>query len=70
LLGYLIIVFTYHKNNTFIGLKAVTSNFVLRWLLVIEEYRVKFEYLPGNRKKNKEVDAGALSCLEIDNLKI
>jgi hypothetical protein len=57
LLGYPIIVFIDHKNNTFNGLKA--SEQVLRtcWLLLLEEYGVTFEYLPG--KKN--VVVGALS---------
>jgi hypothetical protein len=39
---------------------------VLRWLLLLEEYGVTFEYLPG--KKN--VVADALSCLDIDELTI
>ena len=64
LLGYPIIVYTDHKNNTFNGLKA--SDRVLRWLLLLEEYGVKFEYLPG--KKN--VVADALSRLDIDELRI
>jgi hypothetical protein len=66
LLGYHIIVFTDHKNNTFNGLKA--SDRVLRtcWILLLEEYGVTFEYLPG--KKN--VVADALSRLDIDSLKI
>jgi hypothetical protein len=64
LLGYPIIVFTDHKNNTFNGLKA--SDRVLGWLLLLEEYGVTFEYLPG--KKN--VVADALSRLDIDSLKI
>jgi hypothetical protein len=38
----------------------------LRWNLLLEEYGVTFEYLPG--KKNVVVDA--LSCLDIDSLKI
>jgi hypothetical protein len=70
LLGYHspIIVFTDHKNNTFNDLKA--SDRVLRtcWLLLLEEYGVTFEYLPG--KKQKNVVADALSCLDIDSLKI
>jgi hypothetical protein len=66
LLGYSIIVFTDHKNNTFNGLKA--SDRVLRtcWLLLLEEYGVTFEYFPG--KKNVVVDA--LYRLDIDSLKI
>jgi hypothetical protein len=52
LLGYPIIVFTDHKNNTFNGLKALSSDRVLHtcWLLLLKEYGVTFEYLPG--KKN------------------
>jgi hypothetical protein len=38
------------------------------WLLILEKYGVKFEYLPG--KKQKNVVADALSYLDIDNLKI
>jgi RNase H-like domain found in reverse transcriptase len=64
LLGYPIIVYTDHKNNTFNGLKS--SDRVLRWLLLLEEYGVTFVYLPG--KKN--VVADALSRLDIDELNI
>ena len=64
LLGYPIIVFTDHKNYTFNGLKA--SYRVLRWLLLLEEFGLTYEYLPG--KKNVVVDA--LSRLDIDYLKI
>jgi hypothetical protein len=68
LLGYPIIVFTDHKNNTFNGLKA--SDRVLRtcWLLLLEEYGVTFDFLPG--KKNVATLADALSRLDIDSLKI
>jgi hypothetical protein len=68
LLGYPIIVFTDHKNNNFNGLKA--SDRVLRtcWLLLLEDYEVTFEYLPGIEQKN--VVADALSHLDIENLKI
>jgi hypothetical protein len=38
------------------------------WLLVLEEYGVIFEYLPG--KKNVGTVAHALSRLDIDSLKI
>jgi hypothetical protein len=65
---YPIIVFTDHKNNTFNGLKANTSDRILRWLLLLEEYGVTFEYLPGNKQKN--VAADALSHLDIESLKI
>jgi hypothetical protein len=72
LLGYHqpIIVFTYHKNNTFNGLNV--SYRVLRkcWLLFLEEYGVTFEYLPGKKQKNVAIVADALSRLEIDSLKI
>jgi hypothetical protein len=66
LLGYSIIVFTDHENNTLNGLKA--SDRVLRWLLLLEENGVTFEYLP--EKKQKNVVADALSRLDIDSLKI
>jgi hypothetical protein len=38
------------------------------WFLLLEEYGVKFEYLPG--KKQKNVAADALSRLDIDSLMI
>jgi hypothetical protein len=38
------------------------------WLLLLEEYGVTLEYLPGNKQKN--VVADALSRLDIDSLKI
>jgi hypothetical protein len=41
---------------------------LLCWLLLLEEYGVTFEYLPG--KKNLAVVADALSRLDIDRLKI
>jgi hypothetical protein len=68
LLDYPIIVFADHKNNTYNGLKGNTSDCVLHtcWLLLLEEYGVTFEYLPG--KKN--VVADVLSRLDIDSLKI
>jgi hypothetical protein len=68
LLGYheRIIVFTDHKNNTFNGFKA--SDHVLRWLLLLEEYGVSFEYLPGKKQKNVVEDA--LSRVDINSLKI
>jgi hypothetical protein len=70
LLGYHqpIILFTDHKNNAFNGLKATAHILHTSWLLLLEEYGVTFEYLP--RKKNVDTDAGTLSCLDIDSLKI
>jgi hypothetical protein len=66
LLGYPIKVFTDHKSNTLNGLKSTDRVLRTCWLLVLEEYGVKFEYLPG--KKSVIVDA--LSRLDIDSLKI
>jgi hypothetical protein len=63
---YSIIVFTDHKNDTFNDLKALDRVFLTCCLLILEEYGVTFEYLPG--KKN--VVANALSRLDIDSLKI
>jgi hypothetical protein len=40
------------------------------WLLLLEEYGVTFEYLPGKTQKNVVVVADALSRLDIDSLKI
>jgi hypothetical protein len=70
LLGYHqpIIVFTDHKNNTFNGLKASDRILLTCWLLPLDEYGVKFEYLPEKTLKNVVVDA--LSLLDIDSLKI
>jgi hypothetical protein len=70
LLGYHqpIIVFTDHKNNTFNGLKASDPVFLTCCLLLLEEYGVTFEYLPG--KKDETVVVDALNRLDIDDLKI
>jgi hypothetical protein len=59
---------TDHTNNTFNGLKA--SDRVLRtcWLVLLEEYGVIFEYLPG--KKIVDTVPDTFSRLEIDSLKI
>jgi hypothetical protein len=40
------------------------------WLLLLEDYGVTFEYLPGNRQKNVVSVADTLFCLDIDSLKI
>jgi hypothetical protein len=68
LLGYSIIVFTDHKNNTFNGFKASDRVLMSCWLFLLEEYGVTFEHLPGNKEKN--VVADALSRLDIYSLKI
>jgi hypothetical protein len=68
LLGYPIIVFTDHENNTFNGLKASDRVLLTCWLLILEEYGITFEYHLG--KKNVATVADALSCLDIDSLKI
>jgi hypothetical protein len=64
----LIILFTDHKNNTFNGVKASDRVLLLCWLLLLEEYGITLEYLPGKIQEN--VVADALSCLDIDSLKI
>jgi hypothetical protein len=67
LLGYHlpIIVFTDHKNNNFSGLKA--SDHVLRthYLLILEEYGVTFEYLPGKKQKYVGTVADAYPVLTL-----
>jgi hypothetical protein len=68
LLAYPIIVFTDHKNNVFTRLKAHASDRVLRWFLLLEEFGVTFEYLPGNKQRN--VVADSLFRLYIYSLKI
>jgi hypothetical protein len=72
LLGYhqAIIVFTDHKNNTFSGLKASDRVLLTSWLLLLEEYGVTFEYVPGNKQKKVVTVADALSHLDIYSLKI
>jgi hypothetical protein len=40
------------------------------WLLLLEEYGVTFEYLPGKKQKNVGTVSSALSRLDIDSLKI
>jgi hypothetical protein len=62
-----IIVFTNHKNNTFNGLKGSDRVLLLCWLLLLKEYGVTFEYLPG--EKNVDTIEDALSRLDIDSLK-
>jgi hypothetical protein len=40
------------------------------WLLLLEEYEVTFEHLPGKKQKNVASVADVLSHLDIDSLKI
>jgi hypothetical protein len=40
------------------------------WLLLLEEYGLTFEYLPGKKQKNVGTVVDALSRLDIDSLKI
>jgi hypothetical protein len=42
----------------------------LCWLLLLEEYGVTFEYLPGKKQENVVTIADTLSRLDIDSLKI
>jgi hypothetical protein len=70
LLGYHepIIVFTDHKNDTLNGLIASDRVLYTCWLLLLEEYGLKLEYLL--EKKNVAAVADALFRLDIDSLKI
>jgi hypothetical protein len=72
LLGYYqhVIVFKDHENDTFNGLKASDRVLLLCWILLLEEYRVTFEYLPGKVQKNVGTVVDALSRLDIDSLNI
>jgi hypothetical protein len=63
-----IIIITDHENNTFNGLKASDRVLSACWLLLLEEYGVTLEYLPG--KENVGTVADALLHLDIDSLKI
>jgi hypothetical protein len=58
LIGYPIIVLTEYKNNTFNGLEALDR--VLSRPLLLEEYGVTLEYLPGNKQKNVVPSSNAL----------
>jgi hypothetical protein len=51
-------------------LKANSSDRVLRWILLLEDYGVTFEYLPEKTQKNVVTVADALSCLDFYILKI
>jgi hypothetical protein len=42
----------------------------LCWLLLLEEYGVTFECIPGKKQKNVGIVLDALSRLDIDSLKI
>jgi hypothetical protein len=72
LLGYhySIIVFTDHENNSFNDLKDSDQVLHTCCLLLLEEYGVAFEYLPGKVQKNVGTVVDALSRLDIDSLKI
>jgi hypothetical protein len=63
-----IIVFTDHKNNIFIGLKASDRVLCTCWLLLLEEFGVTFQYLSEEKQKNVVEDP--LFRLDIDRLKI
>jgi hypothetical protein len=63
-----IIVLTDYKNNTFNSLKISDRVLLLCWLLLLEEYGVTFDYLPG--KKNMGAAVDDLSRLDVDSLKI
>jgi hypothetical protein len=65
---YPISVFTDHKNNTFNGLKDSDRVLLTCWHLLLEEYGVTFEYLPGKKIVADDLDAS--SRLDIDSLKI
>jgi hypothetical protein len=60
------IIFTSNKHKTFRRIKQNASDCVLRWFLLVEEYGISFEYLPGKKK----IIADALSHIVIDSLKI
>ena len=60
ILGHRIIVYTYHKNLT---IENFTTEIVLHWRLILEEYRPEIKYIKG--PDNEASDA--LSKLSLIN---
>ena len=60
LLGHQITFYTNHKSLTY---KMFNTERVMRWRLILEEFRPKLKYIKGENN----VIADALSCLEKSN---
>jgi hypothetical protein len=67
LLGYPIIFFTDHKNNNFNGLKGSDRVLHTCWLLLLEEYGVTFEYLPGKKNNSLRIRKQQHQYYQINN---
>jgi hypothetical protein len=61
-MGYPITVFTDQTNYAFNGLKPLAR--VVRWVLLLEEYGVQFQYIIGR----KNVGFYALSRLDMEEI--
>ena len=63
ILGYSITVRTDHKSISFLKNCKLSHGRLTRWTLVLQEYNISWEYIPG--KKN--IAADVLSCINITN---
>ena len=62
ILGYPVTVRTDHKSISFLRSCKLSRGRLTRWILALQEYNIKWEYIPGS----KNVIADVLSRINID----